>query len=101
MYFNCYRCGQPGHISAECPAREREAHPPAPPALSRGPEDREHKSVWDKPVPPRRPAWEIADATMHADAIRAAMGWVKSGTEGKRVLAAEQVSEARASRLLA
>jgi len=58
----CYRCGQPGHIKADCPTRGSKKSPTAAP--SKGAPQPNNQ------IPPRRPAEEIADATVWADKIR-------------------------------
>lgn len=63
----CYRCGQQGHLRAQCPGA---APLPAPHARARG---------FD-PVPARRSPEEIADARLHAERIRSALGWAPGRT---------------------
>jgi Zinc knuckle len=57
----CYRCGQEGHRAAQCDWK-----PPA--KTGRQP----------LPVPPPRPAHEIADARAWAEKIRRQFGWEKT-----------------------
>jgi len=85
--ITCYRCGKTGHARSDCPRNNL--------AVAAEP-------IPDHPVPPRRPAQEVADTEAWAASIRARMGWHR-GTEtqhtpDRRELALCQVAESRRAR---
>src|SRR5215472_3519422 len=91
----CFRCGQPGHLSAACPSRTRDQL--APPALGAPP-----RADAPQPPPYRAPISRPDDSVALAGAsyARELLGIrPEDQAERKRALAAEQVSESRRERL--
>src|SRR5215469_8255700 len=96
--FACFYCGRTGHLKANCPDLHRQAPSPSHTATAPRPTlPASHIDVADL----RRPPEEIADAEVHANQVRATMGWVRCQDKhapSRRALAIEQVEESRRQR---
>jgi hypothetical protein len=90
----CYRCGQEGHRRGECP---ESAQLPPPPHQGSAHAANHPLAFREMLGILRRPIEEIADPAPYADAIRAAHGWKKSGSD-KKEKARAQVTASRQAR---